>query len=117
MTGLQADKIKNVVFLQFSIFVLSLGGIAAKKASAFSLASMGFFVYYGLEILAIGVYAIIWQQIIKRFDLSVAYANKGSLIIWTFMWAVLFFHENITVNNILGAVLVAAGIMMVFKDA
>ncbi len=115
--GLQTNKLKDMALLQFSIFILSLGGIAAKKASFFGLASPGFLFYYGLEILIIGVYAIMWQQIIKRFDLTVAYANKGGLIIWTFLWAVLFFQEHITANNILGAILVAAGIMMVFKDA
>jgi uncharacterized membrane protein len=73
--------------------------------------------YYSLEILVIGIYAILWQQIIKKFERSVAYANKGSLIIWTFIWAVLFFQETITVNNILGAVLVIVGIVLVFKDA
>jgi drug/metabolite transporter (DMT)-like permease len=107
----------DVVFLQFSIVILSVTGILAKRASAVGFLSRDFIIYYGLEILVIGIYAILWQQIIKKFELSVAYANKGTIIIWTFIWAVLFFQETITINNILGAVLVIAGIVMVFKDA
>lgn len=107
----------DIVFLQLSIVILSFTGILAKKASAVAFLSKDFNIYYGLEILVIGLYAILWQQIIKKFELSVAYSNKGTLIIWTFIWAVLFFQETITVNNILGALLVIAGIVLVFKDA
>jgi len=107
----------DIFLLQASIMLLSLTGILAKKASAVSFLSVEFIIYFSLEIFAIGIYAIAWQQIIKKFELSVAFANKGTLIIWTFLWAVLFFHETITINNILGAALIIAGIVMVFRDA
>jgi drug/metabolite transporter (DMT)-like permease len=107
----------DIAFLQLSILILSLAGIFAKKASTIDFLSIEFITYYGLIISIMAVYAILWQQIIKKFELSVAYANKGTIIIWTFVWAVLFFQETITLNNILGAILVIAGIVMVFKDA
>lgn len=106
----------EITLLQLSIFILSLANMVAKKASLFNIGSVEFKMYYGLEIFIISLYAILWQQIIKKFDLSVAYANKGTLIIWTFLWAVLFFDEKITINNILGAILVVFGIIMVFRD-
>jgi len=106
----------DIVFLQFSIILLSLAGIFAKKASMVNFLSNKFVIYYSLEIFIIGIYAILWQQIIKKFELSLAYANKGVLIIWTFIWALLFFQETVTINNILGAILIIAGIVMVFKD-
>ena len=111
------QRLLDITFLQLSILILSLTGILAKKASAVDFLSVEFITYYCLILFIMGIYAILWQQIIKKFELSVAYANKGSLIIWTFIWAVLFFQETITLNNILGAVLVIAGIVMVFKDA
>ncbi len=117
MHGISKTRLVDIVFLQLSILILSLAGIFAKKASAVGFLSVEFITYYGLIIFIMGVYAILWQQIIKKFELSVAYANKGTIIIWTFIWAVLFFQETITLNNILGAVLVIAGIVMVFKDA
>jgi len=112
-----AVKLKNIILLQFPIIIMSIAGILAKKASAAELFSVEFIVYYSLEMFTIGIYAVLWQQIIKRFEISVAYANKGTLIIWTFIWAIIFFNESITINNILGAILVIFGILMVFRDA
>lgn len=110
-------RLKNIAILQLSIIVLSLGGIAAKKAASFGFTTMEFYSYYSLEICCIGIYALMWQQIIKRYDLSTAYSNKGSLIVWTFIWAVLIFNETITLFNIIGAIIIIAGITLVFKNA
>lgn len=107
----------DIGLLQFSIIILSFGGIFAKKASSYGFLDVEFIAYYSLILLIMVIYAILWQQILKKFILSVAYMNKGTIIIWTFIWARLFFYENITFNNILGAVLIIAGIVMVFKDA
>ena len=114
---LSTSKLLDIIFLQACIILLSLTGVIAKKASAVGFLSAEFIIYYAMEIFIIGIYAVLWQQIIKKFELSVAYANKGTLIIWTFIWAVLFFHETITINNVLGGVFVIGGIVMVLKDA
>ncbi len=117
MYGTSKSRLVDIAFLQLSIIILSVAGVLSKKASTLDFLSVEFITYYCLILFIMGIYAILWQQIIKRFELSVAYANKGTLIIWTFIWAVIFFQETITLNNILGAVLVIAGIVMVFKDA
>ena len=59
---------------------------------------------------------ILWQQIIKRFDLSVAYANRSMAILWSLVWAVIFFHERVTINNVLGVLIVLAGTILVNTD-
>ncbi|MEN6461518.1 MAG: transporter [Syntrophomonas sp.] len=112
-----SNRLAYIFFLQVSILLLSLTGILAKKASAVEFFSAEFVIYYVLEILIFCVYAIMWQQIIKKFEISIAYANKGTLIIWTFIWARIFFKEIITINNILGALLAISGIVLVFRDA
>ncbi len=117
MTSKSKNRLLDIFLLQGSIFILSLSAILSKRASSYKFLSVEFFSLYLAIILIMGIYAILWQQIIKKFEISVAYVNKGTLIIWTFIWAVIFFQETITVNNILGAVLVIAGIVMVFKDA
>ena len=33
---------------------------------------------YGAEIGVLGIYALCWQQVIKRVELSVAYANRAA---------------------------------------
>ena len=62
------------------------------------------------------VYAILWQQIIKRVDLSIAYANRSIALLWSMLWAVLFFHETVTLKNIIGVIFVITGTMIVNRD-
>ena len=102
-----------VLILQGAVCFYTLSGIAAKMASTYDFMSLGFILCYGIEILILGVYAIIWQQIIKRVDISIAYANRALAIFWSTMWAGLLFKEQITGNNLLGVVLIFIGIMVV----
>ena len=94
----------------------TLSSVAAKMASGQSFLSLPFLIYYGVEILILGFYAIAWQQIIKRCDLSVAYANRSMAILWSLVWTVIFFHEALTVKNIIGVLIVFAGTMIVNSD-
>lgn len=106
-------KLKDLLFLQIIIIVYTLSGVASKFASANPFFSSKFFLFYGLEICILAVYALLWQQIIKKFDLSVAYANRSIALLWSMIWAVLFFHESITIKNILGVVIVIIGTLIV----
>ena len=106
-------SLKNILILQLVIIIYTLSGVAAKGASGYETLSWQFIFFYGLEIAILGVYAILWQQIIKRFDLSIAYANRSMAILWSLVWAVIFFHEKITVNNVLGVLIVLAGTILV----
>lgn len=89
--------------------------MVAKKASSFSMSSLDFALWFALELIIMAVYAVLWQQIIKRFEISVAFANKGTLILWTFLWAGLFFGEKIVLKNLAGAALIIIGIVLVFE--
>ena len=59
-----------------------------------------------------GLYAVLWQQVLKRIELSVAYMFKGTSIIFVVLLAYLLFGEQITWNNILGAVIIVVGIVL-----
>ena len=67
---------------------------------------------YGLLLVIMAVYAVLWQQILKKLPLNVAYANKAVSVIWGMLWGVLLFKETITLNNIIGAVIVIAGVIL-----
>ena len=56
------------------------------------------------------------SQIIKKFDLSIAYANRAIALLWSMVWAAVFFHEGITVQNIIGVLIVLAGTIIVNSD-
>ena len=92
---------KLILALQLVVMLYTLSSVAAKMASGQAFLSLPFIVYYGVEILILGFYAIAWQQIIKRCDLSVAYANRSMAILWSLVWTVIFFHESLTVKNII----------------
>lgn len=109
-------SIKSVLILQLVIMIYTLSGVAAKGAAGYDMLTWQFVFFYGLEMVILGIYAILWQQMIKKFDLSIAYANRSMAILWSLVWAVIFFHEEITVNNVLGVLIVLAGTMLVNTD-
>ena len=109
-------NIKDILYLQLIFVLFSFIGVIAKTASQYDLFSKGFIKYYILELLLIIIYAYFWQKIIKNIKLVVAYSNKGTVIIWNLLWAILFFQENININNIIGSVIIIFGIVLVTSD-
>ena len=75
-------SLKMLLLLQGIVMIYTLSGVAAKFASGTGFLSLKFILFYGLEIFILGIYAILWQQIIKRIDLSVAYANRSLALLW-----------------------------------
>lgn len=108
--------VKDIFFLQAVIVIFTISSVIAKFASGSDFMSAKFFLFYGLEILVLGIYAILWQQVIKKFELSIAYANKAMGLLWTLVWAVVIFKNKITFNNILGVIIVIAGIIILNSD-
>lgn len=101
--------IKDILVLQIVIAIYTLSTVMAKQASGQPLFSVGFFGFYGAELLILGIYALLWQQMIKKFELSVAYTNRAMALLWSLIWAVVIFKDNITVKNVIGVALVIAG--------
>ena len=65
-------KLKEIFILQIVIAIYTLSTVFAKFASGQEFMSFKFILYYGLEMLILAVYAVVWQQLIKKFDISVA---------------------------------------------
>ena len=66
---------KGGIYLALHALVLfySLSALCSKKAASYPFASPGWLLFYGAVILILGLYAVFWQQIIKRLPLSTAY--------------------------------------------
>lgn len=92
--------------------VYSMSGIFSKHASSCEFLSFSFCLYYGCVILLLGIYAIGWQQIIKRIPLTLAFANKSVTVIWGLIWGAIFYHEQITIGKVVGAMLIISGIVL-----
>lgn len=70
---------------------------------------------YGGVIVALFVYAIIWQQVLKRMPLVIAFANKVATLFWSFIYGVLIFGEGVRPNMIIGMLIVIAGVLLVIS--
>ena len=108
--------IKNILILQAVVIVYTLSSVVAKFATGKELFSFSFFLFYGLEIMILGIYAILWQQMIKRFDLSVAYANRAMAIVWSAVWAIVLFKDVLAIKQVVGIAFVVLGTVIVNSD-
>jgi len=83
-------KIKTTLLLHGILMLYSMGGIFSKLAGAEPILSFKFCLYYGMIIGILGIYAIGWQQIIKRMPLTTAFANKAVTVVWDLFGALFF---------------------------
>ena len=107
--------IKDYLLLHLLLLFSTIGGICSKLAAQHKMFSFPFFALYSVLLLVLMIYAVFWQQIIKRMSLITAYLNKSITVVWGILWGVLIFHETITLRMILGAAVVLVGILMVVK--
>lgn len=106
------SKIKVLVVLHLMLMLYSMSGIFSKLAAQEKFLSLRFCLYYGGIILLLGLYAIGWQQIIKRLPLTTAFANKAVSVVWGIIWGCLIFKESITIGKVIGAILVVSGVVL-----
>ena len=66
-----------------------------------------------LMFFALGLYAFIWQRLIKGAKIAVVYANKSSSILWGQLAAIVLFREHVARGSLLGLFVIIAGIILV----
>ncbi len=106
------DNFITYILMHFGFLIYSCYSLVGKYSSKVELFSLTFFVLYALVVFILFVYAIIWQQVLKSIRLSTAIANKSVTIIWGMFFGRIFFNETITIKNIIGAVIILAGILL-----
>ena len=104
--------IKQIILLQAIIVIYTISSIMAKFASAGETLEK-IILFFGLDLMFLGIYAICWQQMIKIFPLSVAYANRAMALLWSAVWARIIFGEQITVKQIFAIGLVIVGTVII----
>lgn len=109
-------KVKDYVFLHMLILLFSFSSVCSKLASGYEFLSFEFCLFYGLAILILGIYAILWQQILKKFTLTTAFLNKAVTVIWGIVLGYIILGEGIKLNMIIGAIIVLIGVCIVVKD-
>lgn len=103
---------KTFLLLHFLMLLFSFMPIFSKMAGQHPFFSFQFFLYYGIVLLILGIYAILWQQVIKRIPLTTAYANKAVTVVWGMLWGILIFKEHIGLQKCIGAVIIIAGVIL-----
>ncbi len=98
----------NLLFASTSIFT--------KFAAQHEFLSWQYCVCLSGAIGVMGVYAICWQQILKRIELCTAYMFKGTSLIFVMLLAFAIFGEAITTMNIIGACVIVLGITLYAKE-
>lgn len=102
----------TMALLHALLLVYSLSSAMSKFAATATFPSPRFVLCYGGMILLLVVYALGWQQVIKRMPLTSAYANRAVTVIWGMVWGVLVFKEGVSPLQMLGAVVVMAGVVL-----
>ncbi len=105
-------SLKQLLLLQGVVIIYTISTVMAKFSSAGE--TLGrFLIFFGLELFFLGIYALFWQQLIKRFPLSLAYANRAMALLWSALWARIIFGEEIGIRQLAGIGLVIVGILII----
>ena len=116
-TKTKETRIRAVLLLQGIIIVYTFSGVFGKLATqGHAFLSPKFLLFVVLDLLVLACYALLWQQILTRFDLHVAYANRSMATVWGLVWAAVIFGEQITGMNIAGTACILAGTLLVNAD-
>lgn len=110
------NKLLEYFELYAAFLIYSLCVVLGKTASNYPFFSMEYLFFYGLSLVILGVYAIIWQFLLKRMDLHTAFVNKAVIVIYGAIWGVILFNEAITLKMAIGMIVIMFGIYMLMKD-
>jgi drug/metabolite transporter (DMT)-like permease len=90
--------------------------VLTKTASLYDFLSLEYILAIACGVLVLGIYAFSWQQIIKRMPISEAYMFKGTSIVFILLLSAWLFCENITLQNIIGSIIIILGIVLFAKS-
>ena len=108
-------EIKHIIALIGINMLYACVGICTKMAALQPTFSWLYLFWFGAAVAIIGAYAILWQQVLRRIELSTAYLFKGTTLIFTMLIAALLFGETITIPNIIGSIIIITGITILSR--
>ena len=106
---------KRYLFLVSVNLIYACTSICTKMASQQEMLSWPYLFWIAGAVGVMGIYALLWQQVIAKMPLSTAYMFKGTSLIFVLLFSVLLFGEAITLNNVIGAVIIIIGIILFAK--
>nr|WP_297706529.1 transporter [uncultured Butyrivibrio sp.] len=110
----------DILQLQGAVIVYSLSTVAAKLASEHEFLSFWYLFFFAMDFFILAVYALIWQQMIKKFQISIACANKAVTLLWSMLWNFILFSsdptQRITPWKVVGVLLVVVGVIVMNSE-
>ncbi len=113
---MERKQIGTWLILHCGMMVYSLANVCTKMAGMQEFLSLGFLLWCGGMVFFLGLYALLWQQALKRLPLMTAYSNKAVVILWGFLWGRLFFQEQVSAGKLFGAAIVMAGVCLMVTE-
>lgn len=106
----KSTTLRVIIGMIITFLIYSSTGIFSKLASNYTFLSFQYNIFLAGAIATLGIYAILWQIILKQMPLNKAYIWKSSTIIFSLIYASLIFQETITVQNLIGSGFLIVGI-------
>lgn len=92
--------------------IYAFESVFVKLASLQEPFSFRYMLFLACAVAVLGIYAVVWQQIIRKVPISEAYMFKGTSLIFVLILSVILFGERITVANVVGAAMIVSGIVL-----
>ncbi len=107
------DNQRNVYILAILAIVFeSLSSSVLKFSKDYAFLSPMYLFWFAVAVGIMGLYAIAWQLLLERVPLTTAYLRKGLTYVLIFVWARVFFHEEISVKQMIGMAIIIAGMII-----
>jgi len=106
---------KKTLLLLGANLIYACTSIFTKLSGMQETFSLRYFIFVGCAVLVLGTYSLIWQQILKKVPVSDAYMFKGSSLIFVLLISAAIFGEGITINNVIGSLMIVSGIVLFAK--
>ena len=97
-------------------FIYASTSVCTKMASRQEVLSASYLFWVAGVVGIMGIYALLWQQVISLMPISTAYMFKGTSLIFVLLISTLLFDEAITVNNLVGSAIIIFGIVLYAKS-
>lgn len=109
-------KVRTIISLIAVNLIYACESIFTKLASMQEAMSPAYLACIAGALAILGIYAIAWQQILKKVPVSDAYMFKGCSLVFVLIISAIFFGEHITLCNIFGSAMIASGIVLFAKS-
>lgn len=109
---------KRNVFLLVVVAILleSLTSPFLKLGGRYPFLSAKYILWFAAAVIILAFYAVCWQLVLERIPLTTAYLRKGISYILVFVWAKVIFGESISLQQIIGMMVIVMGMVVSISD-